>query len=530
MATLATADPCHVRVPAGVVVLASLLLACGMLVPAEGSEPATCGEQEHAGGDWTGLNRDHTNTRHQEHEDVIGPDEASGLRASWATSLADAGVGGELQSTPVVANGCVYVATTEGWVVALNADGGEPVWSFDPDSADDLDSGQAMAAAYQDGKIFFGLGPEENLRSAALDADTGELLWVGPRMGGVLDDGTDQGRSVYASPVAFDLGSEAVEDTDVPRRMVFQAISSAQAGDAHVPYYLLDADSGELVHKGYPIPHEDREHGYGGGGIWGTAAVDVEELRLYAGTSDPEPMTQEHPHNGAILQIDLDPTAETFGEVIGAAKGEYDTYLDSTPYRQPLCPLLGDDTDIIAGESSPLCGQLDIADFGASPNLFVDEEGHKVVTALQKSGVFHAIDTRTMSKKWERILSYPLAWGNAATAAVGDGGIYLPVDPGAIHGLSSIGWSEWATPTVADAGRYQPATYANGVVYTPSLSGTLQAWDADTGVPLLLWPMSADVGDSCAVLGGGVAVARNTVYAQCDVAGEGSWIIAYRSE
>jgi outer membrane protein assembly factor BamB len=509
------------RAVLAVTALAALLLGLpGALPPAGAEEGAGCAEADHPGGDWVGLNGDVTNTRHQRSEEAIGPDQARGLTAAWTTSFQAAGAQGSPQSTPSIAGGCVYVGSSMGEVLALNADTGEPVWLFHSDRDADIQSGQIMGVSFLDGRIHFAVSSPGNPRAGALDADTGALLWITDD----LTEGPQQGTTIYSSPVAFQLESR---DGDAPPAMVFVTNSLGHGGEARVPYWLFDAATGELLHKGYPIPEEDMEHGYSGGGIWSTAAVDVDDRLLYVGTSDPESYTKEHPHNSAIIRIDVDPDSPTFGEVTGAQKGRFDGYISGGD-RHEACTKFGDDTGILADESSPVCGQLDIGDFGASPNLFVDEEGHKVVTAMQKSGVFFAVDTRTMSLKWEAILSYPLLWGNAATAAVGDGRIFVPADPALNYGLSSIGWVDWVAPGIVDAGRYTPNSYANGVVYAPSMSGSLQAWDAETGVPLLHRPVVLDTGDTCVNLGGGVAVARNTVFAQCDVGAEGGWIVAYR--
>jgi outer membrane protein assembly factor BamB len=506
---------------AALAVVAPLALASAGLAAPTTSDASGCVEDEHPGGAWTSLNHDVTNDRHQTSEDVIGPDEARGLTAAWATPLSAAGASGGAQSTPTIAAGCVFVGTAGGFVVALDADTGSPVWTVDVEEVTGHAATQIMGVSYLEGRVHFLADAPSQPVAGAVAARDGALLWANADLWHDASEGT----SVYSSPVAFQLEPRSPGDDPIP--MVFVTNSLAIGRGTRVPYHLLDARTGEIVVTGYPIPEEDLEHGYGGGGIWATAAVDVEDRVAYVGTSDPETYEKEHPHNAAILRIDVDPDSPTFGEVTGAQKGRFDGYVPGTD-RQPVCPILGDDTPILANESSPACGQLDVGDFGASPNLFVDEEGHKVVTVMQKSGVFFAVDTRTMTLKWEAVLSYPLLWGNAATAAVGDGRLLVPADPGVIYGLSSIGWVDWVAASALDAGRYAPVSLANGVAYSPSLSGSLQAWDAGTGVPLLNRPVAADTGDACVTLGGGVAIARNTVFVQCDIARDGSWIVAYR--
>jgi outer membrane protein assembly factor BamB len=81
-------------------------------------------------------------------------------------------------------------------------------------------------------------------------------------------------------------------------------------------------------------------------------------------------------------------------------------------------------------------------------------------------------------------------------------------------------------------------TFANGVVWLAAGTGVLHAYDAATGATVAARSMSADVGDVCMNAGGGVAIARNTVYVVCGDAGIGystgpedgasGWVIAYR--
>ena len=71
---------------------------------------------------------DFANTRHQHRERAISPGDVAELAPAWTFSTVDAGGEGDITGTPVVADGCVYVATNRGWVFALNADTGELVW------------------------------------------------------------------------------------------------------------------------------------------------------------------------------------------------------------------------------------------------------------------------------------------------------------------------------------------------------------------------------------------------------------------
>ncbi|MGH7897750.1 MAG: PQQ-binding-like beta-propeller repeat protein [Candidatus Binatia bacterium] len=502
----------------------SILVAAVLLAPRLAFAAATCASPAiHPAGDWPMLNGPVTGTRHQPAESTIGPGDVSKLVPKWTFSVASGGGSGVFQSTATVAGGCVYAGTSAGWVFALNADDGNLVWKAHgpvapapaaPGPGVPIGGGGVFAVAVDDGRAIAGFSPvgaQTERYARAFDRLTGETLWTA----GPLGDGAGEGATITASPVVFD-------------GMVWVSMATETSPESRVPYYLLSAATGSILHKGYAIPEKDLAYGYGGGGIWSTPAVDVEAGYLYAGTSDSETYVKQHRHNNAILKIDVNPArTATFGKVVDAYKGNVDTYVPGTD-RTPVCKQLGNDVGRLfrGGEYSPACGEIDI-DFGASINLFVDEEGDQVVTAMQKSCVFHAVTADTLTQKWTAIHSHPDEIGCLSTAAVGDGKIFASADqPGTVWGMTTIGYPLWVQSNAVIAS-VPPLTYANGVVYAADHLG-LVAWDAKTGVPLLYRPFAADVGEFCGVTAGGVSVARNTVYVECDYGlTGGGWIVAY---
>ena len=50
------------------------------------------------------------------------------LHQAWAFSSVANGGAGDFTGTPIVADGCMYIASTRGWVFAVNADTGKLVW------------------------------------------------------------------------------------------------------------------------------------------------------------------------------------------------------------------------------------------------------------------------------------------------------------------------------------------------------------------------------------------------------------------
>src|SRR4051812_37431639 len=86
-----------------------------------------CGPTAVPGGEWRTYGRDLANSRSQPNEKAITAADAPALAAAWTFSTVANGGAGDITGTPLVADGCMYVATTRGWVFAVNADTGKLV-------------------------------------------------------------------------------------------------------------------------------------------------------------------------------------------------------------------------------------------------------------------------------------------------------------------------------------------------------------------------------------------------------------------
>jgi len=82
----------------------------------------------HPGGDWRSYGHDSSNTRAQPAEHTIGRLQAPRLAPAWTFSSTAAGGSGDFTGTPIVADGCVYAGSNDGWIFAMNADTGALVW------------------------------------------------------------------------------------------------------------------------------------------------------------------------------------------------------------------------------------------------------------------------------------------------------------------------------------------------------------------------------------------------------------------
>jgi outer membrane protein assembly factor BamB len=171
-------------------------------------------------------------------------------------------------------------------------------------------------------------------------------------------------------------------------------------------------------------------------------------------------------------------------------------------------------------------------DFGASPNLFRDDKGRKLVGAGQKSGVYHVFDAKTMKPVWSQITGVPTSVGGivGSTAVDGDA-IYGPdTIPGYVWSIKrSDGGYRWLGPISDGAHWGPPVAFANGVVYSVDFHGFLDAFDARNGVQLLKRPLVLGGGGPLGISWGGVSIARNTVFASVGVLGlADGFVVAFR--
>src|SRR3954471_11352089 len=117
---------------AGLVVAASSLTAAHAASIGDSSGPAKvptgCARSTPGGGDGRLYGGDLANSRSQPAETSLDPSRAGGLAPRWVVPVTASQATGQYNSTPIVADGCVFAGTSGGDVVALNADSGAPVW------------------------------------------------------------------------------------------------------------------------------------------------------------------------------------------------------------------------------------------------------------------------------------------------------------------------------------------------------------------------------------------------------------------
>ena len=551
-----------------------VLVVLGALLPAAAPAAAApmpgCADPDVQGGEWRSYGGDFSNTRTQPREKTIAPADVPLLTPAFTFSTADAEVEGDFTGTPVVADGCIYVATNRGWALAINADDGKLVWKTKFPQGGTANNSVAVApracgktVKYKKkvvkrrvkGKIrrkvkrvrvaktkycptvFVGAtrtredaeeepgqggdaGPTIGPYAIAFDQATGKVAWFTPP----LD--TQNGADLYASPVVFDgvlmlgISGGAAELGDESDRHAFQGAMT-----------FTDAGTGRLLKKTWTIhPPNQPEDNFAGATIWSTPAVDTEKKVAYVGTGNPFKPQAEHQYANAVVKYDLSRKSKRFGEIVGHYKGTIDEYVPGL--SELPCYDFPNNNPPYYPQGIGACGDIDL-DFGAAPNLWKGPDGRTMVGAGQKSGVYHAFDGETMKPEWTQIVGPPTAVGGIVGSTAHDGSsVFGPVTvPGYLWSVGAdAGQHRWFAPVGDGAHWGNPVAVANGVVYTLDLYGFLNAYDARNGALLAKKHLAVGGSGSPASLSwGGVSIARNTIYANTGIGSlsEGH-IVAYR--
>ena len=222
-------------------------------------------------GEWTAPNGDLAGTRSASGSKIDAANVGS-LELAWRFRYpAPAGFSGIAASTPLVADGVVYVQDLHSNVYALDAESGRRLWARDFD----VENGGPNGLALAEGRVF-GNTTESTF---ALDPGSGRVLWG-------LDLGAPPGTPITIAPAVAD-------------DLVFTS-TTAQRPGARGELVALDASSGAVAWRFDTIEEPWRFPDAFGGGAWQTPTVD-EDGRVYWGIANPNPWggTDQRPNGGS---------------------------------------------------------------------------------------------------------------------------------------------------------------------------------------------------------------------------------------
>jgi polyvinyl alcohol dehydrogenase (cytochrome) len=365
---------------------------------------------------------------------AAGPTTATAARLAelWRFRSQD----GDFTGTPVVSHGEVVVGSSRGTVFAISLSSGTLTWSR---AFHTVINGSAAIDA---GTAYIPLATVGAPALAAIRLSDGALRWQ-------RTIGHQPGTEVYASPVVWNhtvyLGTTA---------------SAAEDYDARVhprgALVALDARTGSIRWTTFTVPR-----GSDGGAVATTPAIDTKTGRLYIGTGNayhaPAGATTD-----AVLELD-------------ARSGKLLHHFQAT--RSDVNQGLGPQGGLGPGPDF---------DFEASPNLFVSPKGRPLVGEGQKSGIYWALDRRTLRPVWRTTVAAEISnvGGILGSTALGPGHIYGPGSKdGETWSLTTRGVTAW---TALGVGLYHlaPVSAANGVLYSMDHTGQLTVRNAASGALL----------------------------------------------
>jgi len=417
--------------------------------PAAASEPSTNIDPANVvAGEWASYGRDYSEQRYSP-LDQVNAENIGDLGLAWFADLAERG--GSYETTPVVADGRIYVSAPWSKVYAFDGATGEMLWKYDPK-----------------------VPGEWAVNLCCGIVNRGVALWEDKVIWGTLD-----GRLVAVDAVSGDLAWE-VQATDREKQLSITGapriangrIFIGEAGsEFHMRGYLAayDADNGEELWRWWAVPGNP-ELGFeqpelewaadtwngdwwetgGGGTPWDAITYDPVTDLVIIGTGNGAPWPAEirSPGGGDNLF-----TASIVA--LDASTGEYRWHYQATPM---------DSWDFDNTQSL------------VTADLVIDGVERHVVMQAPKNGVFYVIDVATgevlsadlyvPTANW--MLGFdenfrPVINPDANYGAFGDRGFHVVPSAGGAHswhpmafnpdtGLMYVPTNYGSFPLVAEAG------------------------------------------------------------------------------
>ena len=345
-------------------------------------------------------------------------------------------------AAPALVDGVVYVGSWERVMYALDGQTGDVIWEHEVPVAPGATYGPIVSSAAVtdttiDGApmrlVLFGAGPHV----LALDASDGSEVWVHDASAGVADTPTEY----ESSPVV--VGDLVLIGRDTHNEAV------DRTGGVRGGLVALDLATGAVE---WTFEPELDEPGAGCGGMWGSPTVDVATDIVYMGTANcPDDDFEWTPHVNAVTALDV---------TTGEPRWSF----------QPSGPP-DDDTD-----------------FGATPNLFTDADGRKVLGAGKKDGTYYALDPATGALLWSTHVADPAPniGGFIGSPAVHEGNIFGGTAIGSPPFFHSLDGTTGEVRFQGGGGpTYGATAVVNGVAFNAALDDLLKAYDTESG--RLLW-------------------------------------------
>jgi outer membrane protein assembly factor BamB len=288
----------------------------------------------------------------REVDSKINGKNAGELEVAWTLPSKAQSTYGAYATSPVIANGVVYIQDLESAVQAINPQSGEVIWTWQSESATQGPNGVSVG----DGMVFGATASE----AFALDQETGKELWSVP---------------IAESPLAIDM-APGYEDGLVYVATVPVNVNSEYQGGGVGTLYALDAKTGKRKWTWDTVPKSlwgDKKEN-AGGGLWYPPSFDGAGS-MYFGTGNPVPYpgTANKPWGASRPG----PNLYTNSMVkMNAKTGKLDWYYQQTPH------------------------DLYDWDFQNPPILMGTGGRGELAIGSGKNGIVTAVDTETGKPRW----------------------------------------------------------------------------------------------------------------------------------
>jgi alcohol dehydrogenase (cytochrome c) len=356
---------------------------------------------------WLTFGGSYSNQRHSPLTGIT-PQNVEGLRPQWMFQTAVAAPGRGFETTPLVADGVMYITGNNNTAYALDARTGRPIWNYRRKLPDLLRVCCGMVNrgfAILGDRLYMGT---LDAHLVALDRKTGAVIW---------DSVVEEPRNGYAITLA-------------PLVVKHNVIVGVAGGDYATRGFIdaYDAQSGQRVWRFYTVPGAGEPGSSswpgvdvmvrGGGGVWTTGAYDPTLNLVYYGTGNPNPDYWGDDRHGdnlytcSLVALDAD---------TGKLRWHYQfTPHDIHDWDSAQVPVLGE---------LPMGGQL-----------------RKVVMFANRNGFFYSLDRET----GELLVAKPFTGTNWAREIGPDG---RPVV------LENVGTREKCLPDQRGGTNFMPPSF-----------------------------------------------------------------------
>ncbi|MEK6478415.1 PQQ-binding-like beta-propeller repeat protein [Catalinimonas sp. 4WD22] len=222
--------------------------------------------------------------------DQINTTNVQQLEPVWEYHSGDAGERTTIQCNPLIIDGVMYITSPKLAVIALDAQSGEELWKFVPESENTISGVNRGVTYWQEGeekRILFTAG----YYLIALDANTGEII---TNFG---DNGRVDLREGLIYP-AEELSLSATSPGIIHKDLIIMGSATGEGYNSSPGFVrAYDVRSGEMAWVFHTIPQEgeagydtwDWQEGewYGAVNVWGGLSLDKERGWVFLATGSP---------------------------------------------------------------------------------------------------------------------------------------------------------------------------------------------------------------------------------------------------